>query len=123
MRLFLSILLSITFLCLIHDTHADDDDQPEEKDPWDKSTDHYNNDQNENRNLNVDVTEESESEVHTEKKAKIVLKKEKGESQVKEEVDNETKEQFEDAVDETVRPSELFELKDLTRTACTDFPI
>jgi len=43
-----------------------DEDTPEERDPWDKSTDRYHHGDS-NENLRVDVTETSESEVHTAK--------------------------------------------------------
>lgn len=90
----------VLFLLCLFTVVKSDDDQPEEKDPWDKSTDKYvHKDGNDGReDLKVDVTEESESEVHSEKSKVEKIEQNKA----KEKVDSETKDQFEDATDETV---------------------
>ncbi|XP_057312135.1 uncharacterized protein LOC130653623 isoform X3 [Hydractinia symbiolongicarpus] len=89
----------VLFLLCLFTVVKSDDDQPEEKDPWDKSTDKYvHKDGNDGReDLKVDVTEESESEVHSEKSKVEKIEQ----SKAKEKVDSETKDQFEDATDET----------------------
>lgn len=89
----------VLFLLCLFTVVKSDDDQPEEKDPWDKSTDKYvHKDGNDGReDLKVDVTEESESEVHSEKSKVEKIEQNKA----KEKVDSETKDQFEDATDET----------------------
>ena len=104
LRWVLFALHTVLLLSYVKSEDEKTEEKTEEKDPWDKSTDKYVNRKGGNggddENLKVDVTEESEAEVHTER-SKVA--KDSGERQDGDEhLDSESKQQFEDAVDETV---------------------
>lgn len=103
----------------------DDKSDEEEKDPWDKSTDKYrhnsgsSNSKDAEEPVKIDVTEVSESEVHSSRsklckncKSNIVKDTPKPANKtnktappvlaLKKEIDDETKEQIKDAIDEQV---------------------
>ena len=117
-KISLGIILSVIGLVIC-------EDEPEEKDPWDKSTDKYRhntgNSDSPDEPVKIDVTEVSESEVHSSKSnvcrdcnSNIVVqetphtanstKSERSSNigTIKKEIDEETKEQIKDATDEKV---------------------